>query len=149
MVNIADVKQKIVETLKADSNLAGLLGRDASGQTPIYRDLIMGRMLWLPSVVVSDASVRCEPGGLNDAYDGMKRYEWSHALIQIDVWAKNPSQRDELSARVQQVLLAANPGDLGLNDLSPPLIVALAEPERSVYRHSMRYTVFYTTDVSV
>ncbi|MEM2351791.1 MAG: hypothetical protein QXT26_05235 [Thermoproteota archaeon] len=148
MVSVADVKQRIAEALRADSNLAGLLGWDASGQTPIYMDWIMGRMLWLPSITISDAYVRCESGGLNDAYDGGKRYEWSHALIQIDVWAKSPGQRDELSARVQQVLLAADFRDLGLA-LSPPLIIALTEPERAVYRHSMRYAVFYAVDVSV
>lgn len=82
MVSLADVKQRIAEALRADSELSSLLGRDAFGQTPIYRDLMIGRMLWLPSITVSDAYVRCEFGGLNDAYDGARRYEWSHALIQ-------------------------------------------------------------------
>ncbi|MEM2351653.1 MAG: hypothetical protein QXT26_04520 [Thermoproteota archaeon] len=148
MVSIADVKQRITEALRADGDLASLLGRDASGQTPIYQDWIMGRMLWLPSITISDVYVRCESGGLNDAYDGLKRYMWSHALIQIDVWAKSPGQRDKLSARVQQALLVADFGDLGL-DLSPPLVIALAEPERSVYRHSIRYSVLYIVEVSV
>jgi hypothetical protein len=148
MTSLADIKQRITETLKADSTLAELLGSDASGQTPVYRDPAMGRMLWLPSVTVQDVYVRCEQAGLNDAYDGGKRYGWNHALIQIDVWARNPAQRDELSARIQQVLLAADFRAEGLA-LSPPLIFALAEPERAVYRHSIRFTAFYVADVSV
>jgi hypothetical protein len=108
----------------------------------------MGRMLWLPSVTVQELYVRGESAGLSDAYDGLKRYGWNHALIQIDVWAKNPSQRDELSIRVQQILLAADFKADGFA-LSPPLIVALAEPERAVYRHSIRVTAFYIADVSV
>jgi hypothetical protein len=148
MAALSDVKQLIVEALKDDSTLVGLLGSDASGQTPVYRDPVMGRMLWLPCVTVQDVYVRCEQAGLNDAYDGLKRYGWNHALIQIDVWARNPEQRDELSARIQQVLLAADFRAEGLA-ISPPLIFALAEPERSVYRHSMRFTAFYVAEVSV
>jgi len=130
MTSLADVKQRITEALRADSTLAELLGSDASGQTPVYRDPVMGRMLWLPSVTVQELYVRGEHAGLNDAYDGSKRYGWNHALIQIDVWAKSPSQRDELSARVQQILLIADFRAEGFA-LSPPLIVALAEPERA------------------
>ena len=148
MATLSDVKQRIAEALKSDSTLAELLGSDASGQTPVYRDPVMGRMLWLPSVTIQDVYVRGESAGLNDACDGSKRYGWNHALIQIDVWAKNPAQRDELSARVQQILLAADFRAEGLA-LSPPSIFALAEPERSVYRHSMRFTAFYIADVSV
>ena len=148
MATLSDVKQRIAEALKSDSTLAELLGSDASGQTPVYRDPVMGRMLWLPSVTIQDVYVRGESAGLNDACDGSKRYGWNHALIQIDVWAKSPNQRDELSARVQQILLAADFRAEGLA-LSPPSIFALAEPERSVYRHSMRFTAFYIADVSV
>jgi hypothetical protein len=148
MATLSDVKQRITEALKADSTLVGLLGSDASGQTPVYRDPAMGKLLWLPSVTVQDVYVRCEQAGLGDAYDGGKRYGWNHALIQIDVWARNPAQRDELSARVQQVLLAADFRAEGFA-ISPPSIFALAEPERSVYRHSMRFTAFYVADVSV
>jgi hypothetical protein len=148
MAALSDVKQLIVEALKDDSTLVGLLGSDASGQTPVYRDPAMGRMLWLPSVTVQDVYVRCEQAGLNDAYDGEKRYGWNHALIQIDVWARNPAQRDELSARIQQVLLAADFRAEWLA-ISPPSIFALAEPERAVYRHSIRLSAFYVVEVSV
>jgi len=148
MAALSDVKQLIVEALKDDSTLVGLLGSDASGQTPVYRDPAMGKLLWLPSVTVQDVYVRCEQAGLGDAYDGSKRYGWNYALIQIDVWARNPEQRDELSARVQQVLLAADFRAEGLA-ISPPSIFALAEPERAVYRHSIRFTAFYVADVSV
>jgi len=149
MTDLSDVKQKFVDVLRADAPLASLLGLDASGQVPIYREWPMGRMMWLPEVTVTDILDRGEISGLNDAYDGSKRYEWDHDLIQVDVWAKNAESRDSISSQIKKVLLKALADFRAIGiSLSAPDILALNEAKRLIFRHSLRYTALYVTEVS-
>jgi len=149
MTDLSDVKQKVVDVLKADSTLATLLGNDAAGEVPVYKEWPMGKMMWLPEVTVTDILDRGEISGLNDAYDGSKRYEWDHGLIQVDVWARDAASRDGISTRAKKVLLKALADFRAIGiSLSAPEIMALNEAKRLIFRHSLRYTAFFATEVA-
>jgi len=107
----------------------------------------VGRMMWLPSVTVTDVTDHGEVSGLNDSYDGGKRYEWDHALIQIDAWAKTATSRDEISARIKKILLKASTEfrEIGVS-LSAPVVATLNEAKRLIFRHSLRYDCFFVTE---
>ncbi len=149
MTDLADVKQKLIDVLKDDAALTTVLGPDASGQIPVCGEWPMGKTMWLPSVTVTDITDRGEVSGLNDSFDGGKRYEWDHALIQVDVWAKTAASRDEISARIKKTLLKASTEfrDIGVS-LGAPMIVALNEAKRLIFRHSLRYDCFFVTEAA-
>jgi len=147
MPDLADVKQKFVDVLKADSILVTLLGTDAAGQVPIYKEWPMGKLMWLPEVTVTDIVDHGEVSGLNDAFDGSKRYEWDNAQIQIDVWAKTAQSRDSMSSRVKKALLKALADFRAIGvALSAPEILTLNEAKRLIFRHSLRYRAFFVTE---
>ena len=147
MTDLADVKQKFVDILKADAPLVSLLGSDAAGQTPIYKEWPMGKMMWLPEVTVIDIVDHGEVSGLNDAFDGSKRYEWDSVLIQVDVWAKTAQSRDSISSRIKKVLLKAVTDFRAIGvALSAPEMLTLNEVKRLIFRHSLRYRAFFVTE---
>lgn len=147
MTDLADVKQKFVDVLKADSILVTLLGTDAAGQVPIYKEWPMGKLMWLPEVTVTDIVDHGEVSGLNDAFDGSKRYEWDNAQIQIDVWAKTAQSRDSISSRIKRTLLEALTDFRAVGvALSAPEILTLNEAKRLIFRHSLRYRAFFVTE---
>jgi len=147
MPDLADVKQKFVDVLKADSILVTLLGTDAAGQVPIYKEWPMGKLMWLPEVTVTDIVDHGEVSGLNDAFDGSKRYEWDNAQIQIDVWAKTAQSRDSISSRIKRTLLEALTDFRAVGvALSAPEILTLNEAKRLIFRHSLRYRAFFVTE---
>jgi len=148
---LADVKAKIVNVLKSDSALASLLGKDRQGQTPIYLGWQKAENLRVPSIIVSEVSETGEVSGLGDCFDGSKRYEWYHAIIQVDVWASSSSQRDQVSSQVKKVMLAnfavfKSDGIV----VSPPSVAVLDEVDEKppIFRHSLRYPVWYVMEVS-
>jgi hypothetical protein len=143
------VKQKIVDVLKADTALGTLLGNDAAGNVPVYLHWPMGKMMFLPEITVTDVVDQGEVSGLNDAYDGTKRYEWSEAQVQVDVWAKSEESRDLITAQVRKVLLKALADfrSIGVS-LGAPLVMSLNETRRLIFRHSLRIPAFYVLEVS-
>jgi hypothetical protein len=143
------VKQKFVDVLKADAALGTLLGYDAAGNVPVYLHWPMGKMMFLPEITVTDVVDQGEVSGLNDAYDGTKRYEWSEAQVQVDVWAKSEGSRGLITAQVRKVLLnaLADFRSIGVS-LGAPLVTSLNETKRLIFRHSLRYPVFYVLEVS-
>ena len=93
MTDLATVKQEIVDILLLDTELCTLLGVDPAGDTPVYLGLQFGKHPVLPSVTVTDVAEQGEVSGLNDGFDGFDRYEWSYAIIQVDVWAADEEKQ--------------------------------------------------------
>ena len=149
MADLTSIKQKIVDILKADVTLGTLLGNDAAGNMPVYLHWPMGKMMFLPEITVTDTVDQGEVSGLNDAYDGTKRYEWSEAQVQVDVWARAEESRDLITAQVRKVLLdaLADFKSIGVS-LGAPLVTSLNETRRLIFRHSLRYPAFYVLEVS-
>jgi len=154
LTSIVDVKAAIINILKSDVTLQGLVGKDSRGNYAIYHGYIQHR-IHKPCVTVEDITDQAEVAGLNDAYDGVKRYQWQHAVIQIDCWSdKNADERDRLQVAVQECLLKKENQDAlrdsGIIYLQEPLVLPLDEVnvKPPIYRKSLRYHVFYVLDVS-
>ncbi len=150
MTDLSEVKQKIVDILLEDDTLSTLLSVDPAGDVPIYYGWQQGKHPVVPSVTVTDIAESGEVSGLNDGFDGTTRYEWSYVVVQIDVWAPDEASRDALSAQVRKAMLLAvvEFTGLGMSFLSSGIAV-LNEPNELVFRHSIRYTIFYQLEASV
>jgi len=152
MTDLADVKNKFLEVLKGDSELASLLGKDRKGQVPVYLGWQQGQKVRLPSVSIIDVADVGEVSGLGDLLAGGKRYEWYHALIQVDVWAGETDKRDQISAQIKRVVLKESVDfeHAGMM-VSPPSVTPVDEPEANppIFRHSLRFPVFYVVEVTV
>ena len=68
------------------------------------------------------------------AFNGFNLHEWSHAVIQIDVWARDEAERNSITAQIRKILLKAlgDLGDIGAS-LSGSTIVALNEKNRMIF----------------
>jgi len=149
MSTVIDVKKAIIDLLKADATLQGLLAKDRFGNWPVYHSLVQHR-IHKPCLTVEDITERGEVSGLNDSYDGSKRYEWVFAVIQIDCWSsKHADERDQLQVAVQKCLLKNSV--TGTVYVQEPSIVALDEPDLKppMWRKSLRYRVFYILEVAM
>jgi hypothetical protein len=150
LTDLSAIKQEIVDILLSDTDLCSLLGEDPAGDVPVYLGWQFGKHPILPSVTVTDIADSGEISGLNDGFDGINRYEWSYVVIQIDVWASDESSRDAITAQVRKALLLAAVGltGLGLAFLSSSVAV-VNEPNELVFRHSLRYNIFYELSAEV
>ncbi len=147
MSDIITVKKAIIDLLKADSNLQSLLTKDPNGNWPVYHTLVQHK-IHKPCVTVEDITDQSEVSGLNDAYDGSKRYGWQFAVIQMDCWSsKHADERDQLQVAVQKCLLKNSVS--GSIYVQEPSIVALDEPDVKppLWRKSLRYRVMYVLEV--
>jgi len=154
MTDIITVKKAILDVLKADKTLQDLLGTDAQGDVPVYHSLIQHR-IHKPCVTVEDVTDNGEVSALNDAYDGVSRYEWHFAVIQIDCWSgRGAEERDKIEAAVQRCLLkGSNQASLrsaGVVSIQEPTIQALDEVDVKppLWRKCLRYRVFYVLEAS-
>jgi hypothetical protein len=147
---LSAIKQEIVDILLSDTDLGTLLGEDPAGDTPVYLGWQFGKHPVLPSVTVTDIVDSGEVSGLGDGFDGTTVYEWSYTVIQIDVWALDEASRDAITAQVRKALLLAAVGlsGLGMAFLSSSIAV-VNEPNELVFRHSIRYNVFYELSAEV
>ena len=152
MPDIIDVKRAIIEVLKSDETLRGLLGKDGRNDYPIYHAFIQHR-IHRPCITVEDVTDKAENAGLNDAFYGDKRYQWQHAVIQIDCWSsKNPNERDKLQVAVQKCLLKNQDllREKGIIYMQEPLVFPLDEVnvKPPLWRKCLRYHVFYILEAS-
>lgn len=151
MTDLADVKNKFLDVLKGNSELVSLLGKDQKGQTPVYLGW-QSQKVHLPSVSIIDVADVGEVSGLGDLLAGGKRYEWYHALIQVDVWAGETDKRDQVSAQIKKAVLE-NSVDFEQAGMmvSPPSVTPVDEPEVNppVFRHSLRFPVLYVVEAAV
>jgi len=154
MSDIIAVKKAIINLLKADSTLQSLLEKDSNGNWPIYHTFVQ-HSIHKPCITVEDITDQGEVSGLNDSYDGAKRYGWHLAIIQIDCWStKHADERDQLQVAVQECFLkGSNQNALrssGVVYIQDPSILALDEPNVKplLWRKSLRYSVFYILEAS-
>jgi len=148
MSTIITVKKAIIDLLKADSTLQSLFTKDSYGNWPVYHSLVQHE-LHTPCVTVEDITETGHLSGVDDAWDGSKRYEWVFAVIQIDCWSsKNADERDQLQVAIQKCLLKNRIAEAVC--VQEPAIVALDEPDVAppLWRKSLRYRVMYVLEVS-
>lgn len=148
MSDIITVKKAIIDLLKADSTLQSLLTKDRHGNWPIYHSLVQHK-IHKPCLTVEDITETGEVSGLNDGYNGSKRYEWLFAVIQIDCWSgKHADERDQLQIAVQKCLLKNSISQAIY--VQEPSIMALDESDVKppLWRKSLRYRVFYILEVA-
>jgi len=150
LTDLSAIKQKIVDILLLDTVLCTLLDEDPAGDVPIYNGWQFGKHPVFPSVTVTDIVDSGEVSGLSDGFDGTYRYEWSYVVVQIDVWAPNEASRDSITTQVRKAMLSATTDftGLGVYFLSS-LIAVVNEPNELVFRHSIRYNVFYEVSAEV
>jgi hypothetical protein len=150
LTDLSEIKQEIVEILFSDTELCTLLGEDPAGDVPVYNGWQFGKHPVLPSVTVTDIADSGEVSGLGDGFDGTYRYEWSYVVIQIDIWAPDEASRDSITAQVRKAMLLAvvEFTGLGIAFLSSSIAV-VNEPNELVFRHSLRYNVFYELSAEV
>jgi len=150
LTDLSAIKQEIVDILLSNTELCELLGKDPAGDVPIYNGWQFGKHPVLPSITVTDIVDSGEVSGLGDGFDGTTVYEWSYTVIQIDVWASDEISRDAITAQVRKALLLAAVGlsGLGMAFLSSSIAV-VNEPNELVFRHSLRYNVFYELSAEV
>jgi hypothetical protein len=99
LTDIIDVKKEVRDVLLADTGVSNIVG------SQVYIGWFE-RDFTLPCVTIFDSSETVEPAGINDAYDGSSRYQFRHAIVQIDCWSsRNPEERDRLQDAVQKCLL--------------------------------------------
>jgi len=149
MSTIITVKKAIIDLLKADTTLQALLTKDPNGNWPIYHSLVQHK-IHKPCITVEDVTGQVEVSGLNDAYDGSKRYEWCRPIVQVDCWSsKHADERDQLQIAVQNCLLK-NSISQALY-VQEPSIMALDEPDVKppLWRKSLRYRVLFVQEVSM
>jgi len=147
MSGIVTVKQAIINLLKNDPSIQKLLPKDRNGRTPVYHGFIQHK-IFKPCITVEDVMDQAEVSGLNDSYDGSKRYSWQFAVIQIDCWSdEGPEKRDKIASAVQKCLLKNTPS--GVIYCHEPVVTALDEPDAKppLWRKSIRYHVMYTLEV--
>jgi len=148
MSTIITVKKAIIDLLKADSTLQSLLTKDANGNWPIYHSLVQHK-IHKPCITIEDVTSQGQVSGLNDSYDGSKRYEWQFAVIQVDCWSsKNAEERDNMEIAVEKCLLRNSVS--GTLHVHEPTILAVDEPDVKppLWRKSLRYRVFYLLEVT-
>ncbi len=146
MSDIGAVKTEILSLLKADETLQGLLGKDPRGNYPVYHSLVQHE-IHKPSITVEDIVGQAETSGLNDAFDGVKRYQWRHSVIQVDCWSsKHAEERDRLAVAVRKCLLR-NLVDQALY-IQEPSITVLDETDVKppLWRASLRFKVMYVLE---
>ncbi len=140
---IIGVKRAVIDLLKADLTLQSLLTRDLRGQWPIYHSLIQ-QEVHMPCITVECLTEDAEVSAFNDAFDGLKRFEWCLAIIQVDCWSRrHAEERDRLATAVEKCLLK-NPlsGTIYVQD---PTVMALDETDVKppLWRKSLRFKVMY------
>lgn len=149
MSDIIAVKKAIIDLLKADSTLQNLLTKDRQGNWPVYHSLVQHK-IHKPCLTIEYITETTQVSGLNDAFDGSKKYEWLFAVIQVDCWSSiHADERNQLQIAVQRCLLK--------NEMSQalyvqePTIVALDEPDVKppLWRKCLRYRVMYVLEVAM
>jgi len=146
MTTIKDVKQTLLTILKANIVLQDLLKKDSGGNWPIYQSFVQ-HAIYKPCVTIEGITDQAEVSALNDGYDGAKRYQWQHAVIQIDCWSmKNAEERDSLAVAVMKCLLK-NPVS-GTIYVQEPTVTALDEMDVKppLWRKSLRFKVMYVME---
>jgi len=149
---IVAVKKAVLDVLRADLDLQSLLGKDENGDTPVYHSLVQHKM-HKPCITVEDVTGQGEVSGLNDSFDGSKRYEWQHGDLQVDCWSGgNAEERDKIAEAVERCFLNGSNQDSlrgnGVISIQEPRSVALDEPnsEPPLWRKALRYRVFYISE---
>jgi len=151
MPSTIEVKKAIINVLKADESLMRLLGKDKSGNIPIYHSLVLNR-LNKPCITIEDISSLNEISALNDGYDGSKRIQFNRVIIQIDCWSNAPEERDRLADLVEKALLKSSSqaaleakGILHVGNIQR---MTLDEPDWKppVFRKMLRYTFMYEVE---
>jgi len=120
---------------------------DEYNEMPIYHGYIEHKAR-LPCITIMDVTDQAEVSAFNNGYDGEKRYQWQHAVIQIDCWSKNsPEERDDLADAVLKCLLKNNVS--GVLYLQEPLILTLDEVawKPRLWRKAIRFKVMYVLEV--
>jgi len=148
MSTIITVKKAIIDLLKADTTLQGLLTKDSNGNWPVYHSLVQHK-IHKPCITIEDITGTGEISALDDSYDGSKRYEWNSAVIQIDSWSsKHADERDQIAVAVQKCLLKNRSAQSFF--VQEHSVAVLDEPnvKPPLWRKSLRYRVFDTQEVS-
>jgi len=150
----ATIKQAIVDLLKNDSDIQGLLGKDRRGNIPVYLGFsqVLQRTRF-PCITVDDVTEVGEVSGLADGYDGSNVQEWYWLTAQIDCWAKTVSERDSIAVQVKKTILKGKDTlrSSGVVMIQEPSVVMLDEPDAHppIFRKSLRYRVFYVLEAAV
>lgn len=140
---IIGVKRSIIDLLKSDLTLQSLLTRDLRGQWPIYHSLIQ-QEAHMPCITVECVTEDTEVPAFNDAFDGLRRFEWCLAIIQVDCWSRrHAEERDRIAAAVEKCLLR-NPVS-GTIYVQGSTVMALDETnvKPPLWRKSLRFRIMY------
>jgi len=143
---IASIIKAIIDLLKADATIQSLLTKDEFGAWPVYHGYI-DHEIHVPCITVMDVTDQAEVSGLNDGYDGAKRYQWQRAAIQIDCWSVNGAEeRDSLADAVLKCLLKNSVS--GVLYVQEPLVLTLDETARKprLWRKAIRFKVMYVLE---
>jgi len=149
LTDLGDVKNNFLAILKGDATLVGMLGKDRKGEIPVYLGWQQSQKVRLPSVSIIDVADVGEVAGLGDLLAGGKRYEWYHAIIQVDAWASDTDKRDEISAQMKKVVLGKTTEfEQARLSVSPPSLIPVDEVEENspIFRHSLRFPVWYVME---
>ena len=141
MTDIIDVKKKVRDILSVDQSVSAIIG------TRVFIGWIE-RDYTFPCVTIIDVSDQAEVSGLNQGYDGAKRYQWHHAIIQIDCWSiKGADERNQLKRAVQKCLLRSDAE--GVFHIQELMVQSLNEfdVKPPLWRMSLRYNVMYVLEV--
>jgi hypothetical protein len=133
--SVADVKKGIREVLLADPSVVGLV------DDRVFLEWALRKAVF-PCLSIVEVTDQTEASGLKDSFDGSKRYQWHHAVIQVDCWSqKSAEERDQLANTVEKCLLK-NPVE-GAIYVQEPAITALDELDvkPALWRKSLRYKV--------
>jgi hypothetical protein len=142
LTNIIDVKKEVRDVLLADMGVSSMVG----SQVHIGW---FERDFNLPCVTIFDPSETVEPAGINDAYDGSSRYQFRHAIVQIDCWSsRNPEERDRLQDAVQRCLLKSSLSAVLF--VQEPSIRAIDELDVKplLWRKSLSYRSLFVREVT-
>jgi len=146
MSDVGAVKTEILNLLKADETLQGLMGKDSRGNYPVYHSLVQHE-LHKPCITVEDIVGQAETSGLNDGFDGVKRYQWRHSVIQVDCWSsRHAEERDRLVIAVRKCLLRNLVGQALY--VQEPSITVLDETgvKPPLWRASLRFKVMHVLE---
>lgn len=147
MSRISAIKNGIVAVLKADSAVQSLLGKDVHGEYPVYPSYFLPKKKF-PCITVEEITDQAEVSGLKDGYDGTKRYQWQHAIVQVDCWsAKGQAERNDVADAVMKCLLKNSVSD-ALYVQEPSVTVHdELDVQPSLWRKSLRFKVMYVLEV--
>jgi len=140
MSDIIAVKDELRNTLFTDPSVAELVS------DRVYLEWI-ARTAVFPCLSIVEAVDQAEVSGLGDSYDGVYRYQWHNAVVQVDCWSnKSADERDKLETTVRKCLLKNAVNQVFC--VQEPAVAVLDELDVKppLWRASLRFKVMFATE---